>query len=569
MFLKQVKIKNFRSITSLTLPVVKNLNCFIGAHNSGKTNILDGISVFWDNQVRSNILHKQFQSNIMAPVTEDFDRSILSYLDSNHIYGSFDFLTHKKKGLLPWRNNEYLKQQFTRTASYFKMNNPFECADKFIDELSSIVNLDQISTLKFNLSLNPELLEFTEESLYFGLSSSEEHIKYESINVPITIVRQAIGSTFIRRFHDVTYEFEVLRSEMVAILRSKDYKRITAIEKFLRDVIGQEFIFRIGGKDPEGNTQVEVTIERAFSSPLWRISSSTIRIIALACLLTSDFRQIILIDNPGLFLHPRGERNLARKLEALAKSRQFLFSTHSSRLLIGYAHLVELRKGWTNIERIKGKKSMRKVVNLLGIRPSDSFGSDIVVFVEGRTDARVFRVFEDKISRAQVQLPRIRVSYTAVDGWTNIKYILSLELLKTKFVRSHAVAMTDGDIIGSKSYERIKGNWHNVFAERGTFFSLNEDSIESLFLNNPIVFIRLLEKKIENPPSLSELREFIGKRRDRGLSDKAITKDIVIKYKISKKYSSTIAERLARQFEVKEIPEYLTRFFLRNILRFD
>ncbi|MCK4849576.1 MAG: hypothetical protein KAT16_11140, partial [Candidatus Heimdallarchaeota archaeon] len=222
-----------------------------------------------------------------------------------------------------------------------------------------------------------------------------------------------------------------------------------------------------------------------------------------------------------------------------------------------------------NIERIKGKKSMRKVVNLLGIRPSDSFGSDIVVFVEGRTDARVFRVFEDKISRAQVQLPRIRVSYTAVDGWTNIKYILSLELLKTKFVRSHAVAMTDGDIIGSKSYERIKGNWHNVFAERGTFFSLNEDSIESLFLNNPIVFIRLLEKKIENPPSLSELREFIGKRRDRGLSDKAITKDIVIKYKISKKYSSTIAERLARQFEVKEIPEYLTRFFLRNILRFD
>ena len=124
MLLKQVKIKNFRSITSLTLPVVKNLNCFIGAHNSGKTNILDGISVFWDNQVRSNILHKHFQSNIMVPVTEDFDRSILSYLDSNHTYGSFDFLTHKTKGLLPWRNNDYLKQQFTRTASYFKMNEP-------------------------------------------------------------------------------------------------------------------------------------------------------------------------------------------------------------------------------------------------------------------------------------------------------------------------------------------------------------------------------------------------------------------------------------------------------------
>ena len=104
MFLKQVQLKNFRSITSLTLPVLKNLNCFIGGHNSGKTNILDGISVFWDNQIRSNTLHRQFQSNVIAPPKEDFDRSILSYLDSNYIYGSFDFITPKKKGL-----NNYLK----------------------------------------------------------------------------------------------------------------------------------------------------------------------------------------------------------------------------------------------------------------------------------------------------------------------------------------------------------------------------------------------------------------------------------------------------------------------------
>ncbi|MHA2216155.1 MAG: ATP-dependent nuclease [Candidatus Hodarchaeales archaeon] len=570
MFLKQVQLKNFRSITSLSLPALKNLNCFIGGHNSGKTNILDGISVFWDDHVRSNTLHRQFQSDVMAPVKEDFDRGILSYLDSNHIDGSFDFLAHKTKGLLLWRNNEYLKQQFTETAIAFKMGNPFDCYDKFIDELCSIVNLEKISNLKFKLSLNPELLEFTSESLFFGLSS-EEYIKYESINVPITIVRQAVGSAFIKRFHDVASEFETLRTEIVSILKGKDYQRISAIEKFLKDVIGQEFVFQIGGKDPDGKTQIEVTIEQAFSGPLWRISNGTIRIIALACLLTSNpmIRQIILIDNPGLFLHPRGERNLARKLETYAKTRQFLFSTHSPRLLIGHAHLVELKNGWTNVERIKGRKSMRRVVNLLGIRPSDSFGSDIVVFVEGRTDARVFRVFEDKISRAQTQLPRIRISYTAVGGWTNIKYILSLELLRTKFVRSRAVAITDGDIVDSKSYEKVKGNWDNVFGERGTFFSLREECVESLFLNNPIVFIRLFSEKSDKSPSLEELSETITKRRNRGLSDKTITKDLVIKYKISGKYSSTVAERLARQFEVNEIPSYLTEFYEKNIFRYE
>ena len=88
--MRSIKLKNFRSITSLTLSNLKKINCFIGGHNSGKTNILDGISVFWDPQIRTHTQRVKFQSNI-SPMTEDFDRGILSYLDTNHIRGIFDF----------------------------------------------------------------------------------------------------------------------------------------------------------------------------------------------------------------------------------------------------------------------------------------------------------------------------------------------------------------------------------------------------------------------------------------------------------------------------------------------
>ncbi len=569
MFLSKVKLKNFRSITSLTLDNLQRLNCFIGGHNSGKTNILDGISVFWDPQIRTYSQQRQFQAET-TPITEDFDRSILSYLDTNHIFGLFDFLLKKRQGLLPWKENEFLKQNFIQTAFKYKIVNPFDVYEIFLDDLSSIVDLTEICSLEFNLTLNPGFLEFISESLLLKLRS-EEVIKYESVDVPVPMIRDSIGMTFIRRFHDMDIEYKDLHNDLLNILQGRDHHSITSIENFLKDVIDQEFVFHVGGSSSDGNPQIDVTIERSFSSPLWRISGGTIRLIALANLLTSDPAngQIIILDNPGLFLHPRGERGLARKLESYAQTRQFFFSTHSSRLLIGHAHLVELRNGWTNIERIKGRKSMKKIVKLLGIRPSDSLGSDIVVFVEGRTDSRVFRVFEDKICRRLPELPKVRVSYVGVGGWTNMKYVLSIELLKSKFVRSRALAITDGDIVETKTYEKLKQNWFDVFHMEGDFFSLREECIESLFLNNPKIFLRLLKEKDKILPSLSEILEYITKKRNRGISDKTITREMITKFGIGRKYSSALAEKLAKHFKDEEIPNYLVEFYKTHILKYE
>ncbi len=564
MRIQQFILENFRSITHLQLNDIQNLNCFIGAHNSGKTNILTGISVFWDPFIRAKVQKKQLEQKTIPKQDFDTPGSILSYLGNvNSIHGKFKLLLDDKTEILSsWIENSYIRQAFLNIAKSYRIN--YSVLD-FLSEIEKLVDPRSISGFVFDLKLNPESLSYVEEKCFLCLNNGEE-IRFNSENLPVIL--QVIGNIFIRRFQDISFERESLTQNLLKILQDKDYNTISLIEGFLKDILDQEFIFNLGsvGKNIKYGQEVEVTIERAFSSPLWRISSGTTRIIALSYLLTaSPMNQIIILDDPGLYLHPKGERALAKKLEKLSKDHQIFLSTHSSRFLIGHAYLVELRKGWTKIRPIRGGKSMKRVVKLLGIRPSDSFGSDVVVFTEGRIDAQVYRVFEDKIKMDSEISKFKRVTYIGVGGWTNIKFALSIELLRSKFVHSKAVAVTDGDIVGSDHYYKIKNNWETVFP-KNSFLSLKEECIESLFLNNPIVFIRL-SKDLQNKsiPSLDELQKLIALKRNQGVSDKTITMKILEKY-LSQEYRSTFAEKLAKCFKREEIPEYIVDFFNQFIL---
>ena len=552
MRIQKLNLQNFRSIPRLKLDL-QRLNSFIGPHNSGKTNILDGISIFWDPHIRAKVQQSQLKVSLGQQIHAA--PPILSYIgESNTIRGKFELAADDN--IESWRENDYLRETFARTAILHKQERPYDFFSKFFEKMETLVNLSKISSFKFDMALSQDQLLFIDQKCYLQLNN-DEVIPYQSKN--LQIIQQAIGSAFIRRFHEES-DYDFINENLTRIIKNKDYQAITAIENFLKDVIGQEFIFELGQQE------VVVTIEKAYSNPLWRMSTGTLRIIALAYLLiASPLNQIIIIENPGLHLHPKGQRKLARKLERFSEDHQLFFSTHSTRLLIGHAYIVELTKGWTRVTPIKGEKVMRKVVKLLGIRPSDSFGADVVVFVEGRTDARVFQIFENILLNSDH--PRVsynRVSYIGVGGWTNINFVLSIELLRSKFVRSKALAITDGDVAHSEAYQRIRKNWASVFS-RDTFFSLREECVESLFLNNPDVFSRVSNDVQNKFLSIEDLQEVITKRRNAGVSDKIITREIIDKY-FSRRYTSSVAELLARKFEIHEIPRYLVTFFTEYIL---
>ncbi|MHA1974578.1 MAG: ATP-dependent nuclease [Candidatus Hodarchaeales archaeon] len=558
MKIQNMSLKNFRSIAQLNFNDLHNLNCFIGPHNAGKSNILDAVSVFWDSKYRA--FAQARAEKYFIPVKNDFD-SILPFLGNlNVISGNFYFKLGNRVDT--WLENEFIKENFRQQAIVYKYPTPKSILSDLVDETTEIMQTKNLSGFIFEITLRKDNLTLIKEKVSLKTKKGEV-VNFESKKIPLEIIHEAFAKSFVKRFNDGLDSQKELQSDLLRLLRGKDYKTLDRIEEFLRDVLSQNFRFELGVRIPNVGQTIDVTVENAFTSPFWRISASTKRIISLAYLLScTPIDQIIIIDEPSLYLHPKGERALARRLEKLSRKHQLFVSTHSSRLLIGYAYLVDLYKGWTRIRPIRGEKTMKKVVRILGIRPSDSFGSDVVVFVEGRTDERVYRVFEDIIIGDHIRASRNRVRYIGVGGWTNMKFILSIELLKSKFVRSKAIAITDGDIVNSETYERVRTNWNSVFP-KNTFFSLHEECIESLFLNNSDVFIRTFSSSIVNS---DQLQEFIARRRNRGISDKIITIELLQTF-FGKRYRSSLAETLAKKFKREEIPLYLRDFFFSQILQ--
>ncbi len=558
MQLAKLSLRNFRSIANLSLSDLKSLNCFIGPHNSGKSNLLEGISVFWDGAFRAENQLQFPQEEVIS--SYNFENLLSYFGDSKSISGEFHLRVNDD--IQSWQDNEILRNIFVETAKFYRYSQANQIFDEFLDLLTQITSHGEISHFVFNLSLQKELYTILEKKIYLQLRNGEK-IPFPEEKVAPEIVQEFFSRAFFSYFQTDSDFNRSLHTNLLDLLHEKNYQILSLIEEFLQDVLSQRFHFELGARTRNNHQIIDVTIENAFTNPLWKISSSTKRIISLAWLLTcSPIGRIVIVDEPSLFLHPRGERALARKLEQFSRNHQIFFSTHSTRLLIGHAYLVDLHNGWTRIRPIKGEKTMKKVVNILGIQPSDSFGSDVVVFVEGRTDERVYRVFEDIIIGSGIRAAKNRVSFIPVGGWTNMKFVISIELLKSKFVRSRAVAITDGDILNSDNYDRVRNNWEMVFP-KNTFFSLTEESIESLFLNNSVIFPRCFTNS--DSITIDQLNEYIQKRRNRGIPDKAILIELLEIY-YGKRYRAPLAEALAKKFTKEEIPKDLQNFFISQIL---
>ena len=223
-------------------------------------------------------------------------------------------------------------------------------------------------------------------------------------------------------------------------------------------------------------------------------------------------------------------------------------------------YLVKLHYSSTIVTPITTQEDLDQVVNILGIKPSDSLSSDAVIFVEGITDSTVFRVFFEKIEQAE-NFPRgPLVSFVPVDGWSKMTFTISVRILKSKFVRTHAYAIVDGDTWRqTESFHKIQTSFENVFGHKN-FLRLKEECLETIFLENPRVIAKVFSQDQEY------VKQRINHNKKFDLKDKDSVKALVKEFTVdSQIYSSEIALKLAREFEVDEIPDRIQRLF-RKIL---
>lgn len=111
--------------------------------------------------------------------------------------------------------------------------------------------------------------------------------------------------------------------------------------------------------------------------------------------MTSREPQVIAIDEPNAFLHPKALRELLAILEAEGKQHQFILTAHSADVLTAVhtrsISLLDFDGVVTTVQQVgpKDLHSLRSGLAELGIRMTDLHAKDRVFWVEGQTEELV------------------------------------------------------------------------------------------------------------------------------------------------------------------------------------
>lgn len=129
------------------------------------------------------------------------------------------------------------------------------------------------------------------------------------------------------------------------------------------------------------------------STPMSKMGAGIGNVLAmLYVVLTSRHPQVIAIDEPNAFLHPRALRELLAILEAEGKQHQFILTAHSADVLTAVdaktISLLELRGSETVATQVGAKEihQLRGGLADLGVRMTDLHAKDRVLWVEGQTE---------------------------------------------------------------------------------------------------------------------------------------------------------------------------------------
>jgi len=122
----------------------------------------------------------------------------------------------------------------------------------------------------------------------------------------------------------------------------------------------------------------------------------------LYVVMTSERPQTIIIDEPQSFLHPGAARKLIEFLK-LYPQHQFIIATHSATIIAATnpktITLARFEDDESRLQQLDAvaEKGIQTTLAELGIRLSDLFGADNILWVEGRTEEKCFPLIVEKI----------------------------------------------------------------------------------------------------------------------------------------------------------------------------
>jgi predicted ATPase len=199
-------------------------------------------------------------------------------------------------------------------------------------------------------------------------------------------------------------------------------KAFQRIEEDIRSVFPEVGELRAEGiEDPNRQEdQSEIVLDLKYG-PTVSLSNSGSGVAQIATLLTAAHLKtsssLFLIDEPHAYLHPAAERALINILETLAKERGHIFclATHSSIMASRCKNNLFAVVNRQGDSKVVSLKEATEILSILGITNFDLFTHDKILFVEGPSDVRVFRLVLDAFDKSHLA-DRVKLVDLSGDG---------------------------------------------------------------------------------------------------------------------------------------------------------
>ena len=409
MFIKSVSIENYKSfLDRQTLKFEHGFNLLVGANNSGKTSVLEAL----DLDEGLNEPHRSIRnitqygevaigpSKIEVALSSDF-REFKRVYPSDSIW-------------LPTRVE--IPTDATARISAFHDSIFKAPAMQLRIEFGGGTNaltIDGPGEVHGRASLSPPGDNVMAANLRFGSGVDPTPLAFGNVG-PSTF------NGYWQTYRNSIYRFSAQRRP--------GYESGPGGPQLERDAVNLPFcINHLGATDAHGHRLLCAWINRVFPSvqwiqaphnngnfsiqclplaperrrndlatPLARMGAGIGNVIAmLYVVLTSRHPQLIIIDEPNAFLHPRALRELLQILESEGNQHQYILSAHSAEVMtavnIQTIALLSLTDSATTVSQVGPKNllQLREGLADLGIRMTDLHGRDRVLWVEGQTEELV------------------------------------------------------------------------------------------------------------------------------------------------------------------------------------
>lgn len=353
MKLEKVKIHNCRSVEQATLPIDERLTALVGANEHGKSNLLWAVSLL---DFKTSIRHadKRVMKN---PISSADPRPSFVLYELTAADEERGGLERAMNGIVETQSSEAAAQEQPETQSAAEGEKKVEAADakvpekkpeptivplpkdlvlriEFKDGKTNQYSLVGIEDTKLQKRVLEQLKSLFQEKIFF-FDTFEDRLKHripkdEVINKTDSITNGLIKLAGLQGREAAIFEDSAIARQ----LQTRGSEQLTDQLKKLwvqgkEDDIQAKLSISTDGNflnvDIEDyNTYGDVsTRSRGF---LFFLSF----ILKYKEYHSGDLKNFIfLIDEPGIFLHPRGQKDLLLYLERLSEFNQVIYTTHS------------------------------------------------------------------------------------------------------------------------------------------------------------------------------------------------------------------------------------------------